>query len=153
MEKEQHRIIISISVIVIAIFTVFSTLSSPQSQLGFSSAKYNVFSGGVTNTSTTVSVASEVFASSTDGFSATQILARNASRQYARIQNLSSVDTVTLWFTDTATDVISIDVGIVLEGGASSTSSFYEIGPDNLWKGAVYGVSGNASSVVATIEK
>ena len=98
---------------------------------------WNVFSGGVTNSSTSV------------GIAATVILARDTDRQYASFCNYDA-GLVALHFTLAGADM-DIAEGILI---SSSTNyrACYEIDSDNLYIGEVYGIA-DATTIISILYK
>lgn len=81
----------------------------------------------------------------------TQVLAENTGRQYARIQNMGASN-VTCILSGTTTAIVA-NKGIVLTSSTAQITSIYEITPNNLYKGVVKCIGGNASGTVQVIEK
>ena len=121
--------VILIGVILIGFFVGININSSG---ITFGSGE-NIFTGGVTNASTTVATSS------------TSVLARNVSRQYAIICNNDGTNFVNLSFHASA--------AVATEGIQLAAGECYEINSTNLYKGAIYGIADTAAVVVTTIEK
>ena len=98
--------------------------------------QWNYFTGGITNA--TVEVATTT---------TTEVLARNADRLYALIQN---TDANNIWCA--LEDAAVADNGFLLLA-AGAVGSTYEIDADNLFAGAVNCISLSATSTVSTVEK
>lgn len=100
------------------------------------------FSGG---SASTVNVSNSNLATAT-----TQVLAANSGRQYARITNRGNTSVTCLLSNTTTT--LAVGSGIILYS-SSSVNSYYDIGPDNLYKGVVRCISETATNTVSVFEK
>lgn len=128
----MKNLLVPIIIVFLVGFCIGFFLPRSNSLGGITASGSNVFSGGVTSTSTSV------------GIGATSILTRNTSRQYVMICNDGS-GVVNLHFTNTSTGV-STATGIPI---ASSTTydTCYEIGPDNMYIGQIYGIADATSTI------
>jgi len=134
--KEKIQTFIIIACLVIGISALILSLKSGDpSNFGYSGTG-NVFSGGVTNSSTTVATST-----------ATSILARNTDRQYAAICNDDATNPVYIHFASATTSVA------VSEGYKLLAKECYEINIDNLYLGQIYGLASGGTVVVTTLEK
>lgn len=128
-------------------FSVYAIYARMDTKQGFSGGYENSFSGGVTNTSTTVGMV----ATTTN-----PILSANTSRQYALICNNSAYPVYLHLVGLTATTTgVSVNTGIPLSPVGLTTSSLnvcYEIEPQNLYLGAIVGI-GASTGTVTVVEK
>jgi len=76
----------------------------------------------------------------------TEVLSKNTGRIYALICDDDSTNDAYLHLTNSTTSVA------VSEGIKLSPGDCYEIGPDNLWIGKVYGIA-SATTTLTTVEK
>ena len=111
---------------------------------------------GITQTTVDVGIVSGTTASTT----AYKILSENWGRMYAEIQpDLSENQEMRLYFGETTysdgstTTYASSTDYWVLGMPLTTTTEKYIIGPDNLWKGEVWGISTTSTTTVRTLEK
>jgi len=76
----------------------------------------------------------------------TKVLSVNTGRIYALICNDDSSNTAYLHLAN-STSSVAVSKGVRLGAG-----DCYEIGPDNLWLGKVYGIA-SATTTLTTVEK
>lgn len=107
----------------------------------------NEFYSGVT--ATTVGVSATNIGTAASG-TITQVMAANSGRQYARIQNMGNTRVSCVLADSTST--LAVGKGIVLYN-SSTLVSFYEINPNNLYKGVVRCLSETATCTVSVVEK
>lgn len=141
-EKEQKDnlfwpIVLSLTAIVISIIAIskVAIVSEEEIDLG-SSYTWNIMTAGVTNSSTTVATST-----------ATSILTRSTSRIWAIICNDDATNSVYVHFAD-ASSSVAVQTGRKLTPGTC-----YEIGPDNLWIGRIWGIASGGQVVVTTVSK
>lgn len=77
----------------------------------------------------------------------TSVFSPNGGRIWARITNDNATNTVWCHFVNT-TSTVAVSEGIRIAAG-----EYFEIGPDNLWKGQVYCIAETGTTTVNTIEK
>ena len=135
----MNKFLIFVLVLIVAVL-VIEFVPNIKTQFGGLSSGDNVFSGGITMSTTSIS-----------NYPATNlILARNTARQYALICN-ETVSTLRVQLSTAVNP--NQEVGIPLY--ASSTGrgmNCYEIDSSNLYLGAIYGIA-SATSVVSITEK
>lgn len=136
--KKNNLTELVIAGLVGAVIVLLFGSASPN--LGWSGSSRNIFSEGVTNSTTTVTSASS-----------TTILARNVNRQYASICNGSTTANaaVYLMFHASTTSGVESEKGYRLDSKAC-----YEIDSTNLYLGRVMGRHDSAGGIIIyTLEK
>jgi len=132
------------------------TVEAPQANLGYSG--YNELgASGMTQTTVNVGIESGTTASTT----AYKILSEKYGRMWADIQvDIGAANEVRLYFGtttysdgSTTTYASSTDYWAIGKSLSSSTARVYEITPDNLWFGEVWGIATTATVTVRTMEK
>jgi hypothetical protein len=126
---------------IVGLVGIFQDETLPLGMAGYNDLGYS----GVTNSSTSISIAVAALSTST----ANEVLAANSARQYARIQN-TGVSLITLQL-NSATSTLKLNEGIVL--ATSGEASIYTIGPDNLYIGRVMGLAAIATGTISKVEK
>jgi len=112
---------------------------------------------GITQTTVDVGIVSGTTASTT----AYKILSENWGRMYAEIQlDIAETNEMRLYFGETTysdgsttTYASSTDYWALGMSMSTTTTKKYTIGPDNLWKGEVWGISTTSTTTVRTLEK
>jgi len=129
----KNNLLILVFGIAVAVFVLIVFNVAPVN-LG---ARDNIFSGGVTNASSTV-------ATTTGG---TLILAANYDRQYVSLCNDDATNPVYVHFASATTSVVS------KEGYKLKATECYEIDTSNLYVGAIYGIATGGNVVITTLSK
>lgn len=127
--KKEYAILLA-AVVVVGALVGYSYQSR---SLGGNVSNANVFSGGVTDTSVSCSVASTVLA------------ARNLNRQYLAIVNTDASNSVDIGLGNAAVLGSGVRIG--------PNRSSYEINSENLFVGAVNCIAQNATVTVQISEK
>ena len=144
-----------LAILVIGIVVLSKDEPGPGINFGFGG--YNELGiSGITQTTVDVGIEGGTTASTT----AYKILSENWGRMYAEIQpDLSENQEMRLYFGETTysdgstTTYASSTDYWVLGMPLTTTTEKYIIGPDNLWKGEVWGISTTSTTTVRTLEK